>query len=236
VRWSLRYALSDRDVEELLRERGVWVDQTTVMRGVQRYAPALDTRCRPPLHITNDAYRVDETSIKIKKPWHYLDRAVDSQGQPHDFRLSPTREADAAERFFRQVRQAAQTLAPRVITLDKPAADPPAFEALQQEGRLPETCLLRPGTYLNNVLAQDHRFVKRRVKPGLGFGTFTTAQRTLQGYEATHMLRKGQLEGLTKDDVLAQKRVINQLFGVAASTEFASPSSYSMSCCNTTIV
>ena len=95
-------------------------------------------------------------------------------------------------------------------------AYPLAFEALQQERLLPETCLLRPCTYLNNVIEQDHRFVKRRVNPGLGFGTFTTAQRTIQGYEAMHMLRKGQLEGMTKGDVLAQNRVINYMFELAA--------------------
>jgi len=216
VRWYLRYALSYRDVEELLRERGVWVDHTTVFRWVQRDAPELDKRCRPHLNITNDSYRVDETSIKIKKQWHYLYRAVDSQGQTLDFMLSPTRDADAAERFFRQVLQASHTRTPRVITVDKNAAYPPAFEALQQEGMLPETCLLRPCKYLNTGIEQDHRFVKRRVNPGLGFGAFSTAQRTIQGYEAMHMLRKGQIAGMAKKDVLAQNHVINQLFGLAA--------------------
>jgi transposase, IS6 family len=98
--------------------------------------------------------------------------------------LSPTRDAEAAERFFRQVLQASHTLTPRVITVDKNAAYPPAFEALQQERLLPETCLLKQCKYLNNIIEQDHRLVKRRVNPGLGFGTFATAQRTIQGYEA----------------------------------------------------
>jgi IS6 family transposase len=192
VRWYLRYTLSYRDVEELMRERGVWVDHTTVFRWVQRYAPELDKRCRPYLNITNDSYRVDETYIKINKQWYYLYRAVDSQGQTLDFLLSPTRDAEAAERFFRKVLRAAHTTVPRVITVDKNAA------------------------YLNNMVEQDHRIVKRRVDPGLRFGAFATAQRTLQGYEALHMIRKGQLEGIAKGDVLAQNRVINQLFGVAA--------------------
>jgi transposase, IS6 family len=216
VRWYLRYALSDRDVEELLRERGVWVDHTTVCRWVQRYAPELDKRCRPHLNSTNDFYRVDETYIKMKQQWHYLYRAVDSQGQTLDCLLSPTRDADAAERFFRQVLQASHTLAPRVITVDKNAAYPPAFESLQQEKTLSENCQLRQCKYLNNIVEQDHRVIKRRVNPGLGFGAFATAQRTIQGYEAMHMLRKGQIEGVAKGDVLAQNRVINQLFGLAA--------------------
>ena len=136
--------------------------------------------------------------FKIKKQWHYLYRAVDSRGATLDFMLSVTRNADAAERFFRQVLQASHALTPRVITVDKNAAYPLAFDALQHDGTLPETCLLRQCKYLHNILEQDHRFVKRRVNPGLGFGTFATAERTIQGYEAIHMLRKGQIEGLAQ--------------------------------------
>jgi transposase-like protein len=216
VRWYLRYALSYRDVEELLHDRGVSVDHTTVFRWVQCYAPELEKRCRTRLKGTNDSYRVDETYIKVKKQWCYLYRAVDSEGSTLDFILRATRDAKAAERFFRKVLRAGHTVPPRVITVDQNAAYPPAFEVLQQEGTLPETCLLRPCKYLNNVIEQDHRFIKRRVNPGLGFGAFCTAQRTIQGYEAMHMLRKGQLEGIAKGDVLAQNRVINQLFGLAA--------------------
>jgi transposase, IS6 family len=216
VRWYLRYALSYRDVEELLRERGVNVDHTTVFRWVQRYAPELDKRCRPSLRATNDSYRVDETYIKIQKQWHYLYRAVDSQGQTLDFMLSTTRDAEAAERFFRKVLGAAHTTLPRVITVDQNAAYPPAFDALLSDGTLREACTLRQCKYLNNVVEQDHRFIKRRVNPGLGFGTFSTAQQTIQGYEAMHMLRKGQIEGIAKRDILAQNHVINQLFGLAA--------------------
>jgi transposase, IS6 family len=216
VRWYLRYALSYRDVEELMRERGVWVDHTTVFRWVQRYAPELEKRCRPLLKATNDSYRIDETYIKIKKQWYYLYRAVDSEGNTIEFMLSATRDAEAAERFFRKVLDASHTTIPRVITVDKHAAYPLAFDALQHDGTLPETCLLRQCKYLNNVVEQDHRFVKHRVNPGMGFGAYTTAQRTIQGYEAMHRLRKGQLGGMAKKDVLAQNRVINRLFGVAA--------------------
>jgi len=216
VRWYLRYALSYRDVEELLRERGVPVDHTTVLRWVQRYAPELDKRCRPHLTETNDSYRVDETYIKIKKQWYYLYRAVDSEGQTIDFLLSATRDANAAARFFRKALRARHTATPRVITVDKNAAYPPAFETLQQERTLPESCTLRQCKYLNNVVEQDHRFVKRRVNPGLGFGSFHTARRTIQGYEVMHMIRKGQIERGTKGDVLAQNCVIAQMFGLAA--------------------
>jgi IS6 family transposase len=216
VRWYLRYPLSYRDVEELLRERGVSVDHTTVFRWVQRYAPELDKRCRPSLTQTNDSYRVDETYIKVKKRWYYLYRAIDSTGQTSDFLLSATRDAKAAERFIRKALQAKHTATPRVITVDKNAAYPPAFEALQQQGQLPASCTLRHCKYLNNILEQDHRFVKRRVNPGLGFGSFRTARRTIQGYEAMHMIRKGQVEGIAKGDVLAQNRAIARMFGLVA--------------------
>jgi transposase-like protein len=215
VRWYLRYALSYRDVEELMQERGVAVDHTTVFRWVQRYAPELDKRCRPHLTETNDSYRVDETYIKIEKQWYYLYRAVDSAGQTIDFLLSKTRDAKAAERFFRKALRAKHTATPRVITVEKNAAYPPAFATLQEE-QLPASCTLRQCKYLNNVLEQAHRFIKRRNNPGLGFGSFRTARRTLQGYEAMHMIQKGQIEGIAKGDVLAQNRVIAQMFGLVA--------------------
>jgi transposase, IS6 family len=216
VRCYLRYALSYRDVEELLRQRGVSVDYTTVFRWVQRYAPELDRWGRPYLHATNDSYRVDETYIRINKHWYYLDRAVDSAGAALDFILSPIRDADAAERFFRKILQVLHMLTPRVITVDNHAAYPPAFEALQQEGTLPETCQLRQCKYLNNTVELGHRFVKCRVNPGLGFGAYATAQWIIQGYEAIYLLCTGQIEGIAKRDVLAQSCVVNRMFGLAA--------------------
>jgi transposase, IS6 family len=216
VRWYLRYALSYRDAEELLRERGVVVDHTTVFHWVQRYALELDRRCRPQLKAANNSFKVGETYIRVKKHWLYLYRAVDSTGATLDFRLSPRRDADAVEQFFREVLGACHTATPRVITVDQNAAYPLAFKTLQQERLLPESCLLKQCKYLNNIIEQDHRLVNRRVNLGRGFGAFSTAQRTIQGYEAMHRLRKGQLEGVAKGDVLAENRLINQLFGLAA--------------------
>ncbi|GHO97586.1 hypothetical protein KSF_076340 [Reticulibacter mediterranei] len=100
IRWYLRYALSYRDLEEMIAERGLHVDHTTIYRWVQRYAPELEKRCRPHLKACNDSWKVDETYIKIKKTWVYLYRAVDSDGQTLEFFLSPTRDAEAAKRFF----------------------------------------------------------------------------------------------------------------------------------------
>jgi len=216
VQWYLRYTLSYRDVEALLRERGVWVDHTTIFRWVQRYTPELDKRCQPQLKAGHDSYRVDETYIKIKKYCHNLYRAVDSRGATLDFMLSAMRDADAAERFFRKMLRATHTIQPRVITVDKNAAYPPAFEALQQDGALSETCMLRQCKYLNNMIEQDHRAIKRRVNPGMGFGSVSTAQLALQGYQVMHMMHNGQLNGVAKGDVFAQNRIIDLLFGLVA--------------------
>jgi IS6 family transposase len=100
VRWYLRYSLSYRNLEEMMAERGLCVDHTTIYRWVQHYAPELEKRCRPHLKTCNDSWKGDETSIKIKKVWMYLYRAVDSQGNTIEFLLSSTRDAEAATRFF----------------------------------------------------------------------------------------------------------------------------------------
>src|SRR5947208_9289887 len=115
VRWYLRYSLSYRDLEEMMRERGLHVDHTTIYRWVQRYAPELDKRCRPHLKATTDSWRVDETYIKIKKAWMYLYRAVDSEGNTLEFLLSPTRDAQAATRFFLKALQPPTGLASQAM-------------------------------------------------------------------------------------------------------------------------
>jgi transposase, IS6 family len=214
VRLYLRYALSYRDLEEMMAERGLCVDHTTIYHWVQRYAPELEKRCRPHLKATNDSWRVDETYIKIKKVWTYLYRAVDSEGNTLEFLLSPTRDAEAATRFFCKAlhtsacsasqgypveTEAAQptvgfnTLAStlRVINVDKNAAYPKAIADLKAAGTLPEAVELRQVKYLNNLIEQDRRFVKRLTKPGMGFFSFETAWRTLQGFEVMNMIRKG---------------------------------------------
>jgi transposase-like protein len=143
VRWYLRHSLSYRDVEERILERRLHVDHRTVFGWVQRYAPELDKRSRPHLKTANDSYRVDETYIKIKKVWHDLFRAVDSEGNILDLLLSETRDARAAQQFFRKVLRANRTVMARVITVEQSPAYPLAFEALQQEKLLPGYCLLR---------------------------------------------------------------------------------------------
>ena len=216
VRWYLRYSLSYRDLEEMMLERGVNVDHTTIYRWVQAYSPELDKRCRPYLKPTNDSWRVDETYVKVKGVWKYLYRAVDSAGNTLEFMLSAKRDAKAAKRFLRKVINASHTIEPRVVTVDKNAAYPPAIEALKADESLPKSTETRQIKYLNNLVEQDHRFIKRRSNPGLGFGSFNTARRTLKGYEAMNMIRKGQIKDAEKDDVMGQISFINEIFGVAA--------------------
>ena len=200
----------------MMRERGLHVDHTTISRWVQRYAPELEKRCKPHLNATTDSWRVDETYVKVKKVWMYLYRAVDSQGNTLEFRLSLTRDAQAAKGFFAKTLAAPHTTTPRVITIDKNAAYPKAFNELQAEGTIPDACELRQVKYLNNIVEQDHRFIKRRVKPGLGFFSPETAWNTLQGYESMNMIRKGQVRGVEKGDITGQVVFITSLFGVAA--------------------
>lgn len=241
VRWDLRYALSYRDLEELMLERGLRIDHATIYRWVQRYAPELEKRCRPYLKACNDSWRVDETYLKIKKAWVYLYRAVDSEGNTLEFLLSPTRDAEAAKRFFLKAlastarfvplvcpvaEQVTQLIAltdvttimstPRVINVDKNADYPKAIGALKSAGALPQHVELRRVKYLNNLIEQDRRFIKRLTKPGMGFFSFEAAWRTVQGFEVRNMIRKGQLQGVNKGDVRGQNSFIARFFGVVA--------------------
>jgi transposase, IS6 family len=192
VGWYLRFSLSYRDVEELLAERGLHADHVTVWRWVQRYGPEIQRRLRPRLRATNDSWRVDETYVRVKGKWVYLYRAVDSSGATIDFLLSAKRDAAAAERFLAKALGGANHPHPRVINSDKYAAYPPAIVQLKDEGVLEENCQHRPVQYLNNVLEQDHRAIKRRVHASQHFRSFWGAWRTIAGYEVIHMIRKGQ--------------------------------------------
>jgi len=240
VRWYLRYLLSYRDLEEMMLERGLHVDHTTIYRWVQRYAPELEKRCRPHLKTTTDSWRVDETSIKVKKTWMDLYRAVDSGGQTLEFLLSPTRDGEAPKAFFLKVLHISACSAPqvcsveeqmtsptsvaepgttlpvpRVITVDKNAASPKAIADLKAAGVPPEHGELRQVKYLNTLIEQDHRCIKRVTKPGMGFFSFETAWRTFQGFEVMNAMRKGQVQGVDKGDVKGQVTLIAKLFGVA---------------------
>lgn len=208
VRWYLRYSLSLRDVEELLQERCLEADHTTVWRWVQRYAPELERRMRRHLKPTNKSWRCDETYIKVKGRWCYLYRAIDSAGATIDFLLS-------ANRLFRKALSTPSHPQPRVINTDLAPIYTSAIPAIKKEGILRRRCRHRPVQYLNNILEQDHRAIKRRVNAKQGFREFHAASRTIRGYEAINMIRKGQVRWVSSKDVRCQIRFIDKLFGLA---------------------
>jgi len=214
VRWYLRYSLSLRDVEELFAERGLAADHTTIWRWVQRYGSELEQRLRR--HPTNKSWRVDETYVRVKGAWCYLYRAIDSTGATIDFLLSALRDAAAAKRLFRQALSDPAHPQPRVINTDQARLYGSAIAALKEAGTLRRHCRHRPVQYLNNILEQDHRAIKRRVKAKQSFREFGAARRTIAGYEAVHKIRKGQARWVNENDVRQQNLFIDKLFELAA--------------------
>jgi len=227
VRWYLRCSLSLRDVEELLEERGLEADHTTVWRLVQRYSPELEQRhfvgprpfavdeeegCGAILSRPTKSWRVDETYVRVKGRWCYLYRAIDSAGATIDFLLSALRDASAAKQLFRKALSSLSHPQPRVINTDLAPIYSSAIPDIKKEGILRRRCRHRPVQYLNNILEQDHRAIKRRVNAKQGFREFRAAQRTIQGYEAMNMLRKGQVRWVSGTDVRRQVQFIHKLF------------------------
>ncbi|MFZ7807649.1 IS6 family transposase [Bacillus thuringiensis] len=215
VRWYLRYHLSFRDLVEMMEERGLSLAHTTIMRWVHQYRPELDKRIRRHLKQTDDSWRVDETYIKVKGQWMYLYRAVDSEGNTIDFYLSKTRNDKDAKRFFKKALQSFHVSKPRTITIDKNPAYPVALTKLKSEKKVPLGTQMRQIKYLKNVVKQDHRFIKKRVRSMLGFKSFRTAIYILAGVEAMHMIKKEQVD-LRDQSVQNQKQCIHQLFGLTA--------------------
>ena len=206
VRWYLRYPLSYRQISEMMKERGIEVNHSTIYRWVQKYAPELEKRVKPYLSPIGKSWRVDETYIKIKGKWKYLYRAIDSDGNTIDFMLSATRNRSAAYRFFKKILKKENS--PQVINTDKNAAYPLAIERLKQKKLLNQTTILRRDKYLNNLIEQDHRFIKKRIKPMLNFKSFLTASRTLKGIFMINIIRKGQVVGIEKN-ILKQVEFIH---------------------------
>jgi putative transposase len=190
VRWYLTYPLSYRNLEEMMLERGIEVDHSNIYRWVQKFTPQLEATFRKgKKRAVGSSWRMDETYIKIKGQWKYLYRAVDKHGQTIDFLLTARRDKKAALRFFtKAVRQHGL---PEKVTIDKSGSNTAAIEALKEEtGNEIE---IRQIKYLNNLVEQDHRSVKRIVRPMLGFKSFRSAKTTLQGIELVNMIKKGQM-------------------------------------------
>jgi len=216
VRWYLRYPLSYRDLKEIMAERNLSVDHTTIWRWVQRYAPELNQRVRRELKKTGGSWRVDETYICIAGQWRYLYRAVDSRGDTIDFYRSEKRDATAAKLFLQKALAGQNHPRPRVINVDGNPSYPKVVKQLREAGKLGRRCRCRTCPYLNNIVEQDHRAVKRRVNAKQGFRSFDGALRTIQGYQAMHMIGKGQVRWLPKGDVAGQVLFIRETFGLKA--------------------
>ncbi len=216
LRWYLAFPISFRDLAAMLSDRGISFDHTTLFRWVQAYAAQLEQRVRHHLRPCTGSWRVDETYIKVKGVWTYLYRAVDSLGQTIDFLLSAQRDAASAQWFFRKAPAQPHTVNPRTITVDKNPAYPRAVADMKRAGELWRFSRLRQRKYLNNIVEQDHRRIKRLVRPGLGFGGLETAKRTLAGYEVMAMIRKGQVHNVGGRDMQMQATFVAGLFEVAA--------------------
>ena len=214
VRWYLKYPLSYRQLEEMMNERGLGVDHTTIYRWVQKYSPELEKRVKPHLSRIGKSWRVDETYIKVKGKWKYLYRAIDSKGNTIDFMLSARRNRSAAYRFFKKILKKQDS--PQVINTDKNPAYPIAVKQLKSEKLLQQATILRRDKYLNNIIEQDHRFIKKRIKPMLNFKSFQTARRTIIGIEIINAVRKGQVKGLKKRDIVSGVEFINSVFEVVS--------------------
>jgi IS6 family transposase len=201
VRWYLRFKPSYRDLVEMTAERGLSMVHTTIMRWVHHYAPEFERRWNRFARPAGASWRVDETYVKIRGEWMYLCRTVDRAGKTVDFRLSSRRDVTEAKAFFRKAFRN-QGSTPRTITLDGYAASHRAVREMKADRQLHKNTKVRSSKYLNNLIEQDHRGVKSRLAPMLGFKGSRTAAITTAGVELLHRIHKGQfnLRGLRLED------------------------------------
>lgn len=192
VRWYAAYPLTLRHIEEMMAERGVIVDHATVHRWAIKMLPNLSVvfRCRK--KPVGTSWRMDETYVKVAGQWKYLYRAVDRDGDTIDFLLSPHRDTSAGRRFFERAIDLHGVL--EKIASDKSGANTSAIEGVRADSALP--IVLRQSKYMNNIFEQDHRAIKRIVRPMLGFQSFHCARRVITVIETMHMIKKGQLQSL----------------------------------------
>ena len=197
VRWYLAYGLSLRNLEEMMAERGISVDHATIHRWVVRYSTELLDQFNRRKRAVTGRWHMDETYIKVRGRWMYHYRAVDSNGDTVEFWFSEKRNLAAAKRFFhkalkrhgrpeRIVIDGSQTNREAILACD-------TIDRLQdRSGRQLKPIRIRRSAYLNNRIEQDHRAVKRRIRPMLGFKSMASARVILSGIEMVHMMRKQQ--------------------------------------------
>ncbi|MGI4756511.1 MAG: IS6 family transposase [Janthinobacterium lividum] len=215
VRWYCKYGISYRDLAEMMQERGVEVDPTTIMRWIHRYAPELEKRARRFQGYGSNSWRVDETYIKVGGRWKYLFRAVDKHGVLIDFMLLERRNTRAAHRFLSKALTTMRDWPASSITTDKLRSYPEAIERLKREGKLSKSAKHRTSKYLNNIIEADHGALKQVIRPTRGFQTMKSAIATIKGFEIMRMIRRGHC--LTcKRGANNEVRFVDSLFGIAA--------------------
>ena len=208
IRWYAAYALSYRNLEEMMQERGVSVDHSTVNRWAIRFLPLLEKVFRKHKRPVGVSWRMDETYIKVHGKWKYLYRAVDKEGDTIDFLLRAKRDKTAALRFFEKAMRANGN--PEKVTIDQSGSNKAAMDEINKDREVP--ILVRQNKYLNNVIEQDHRAVKRITKPMMGFKSFYAARNVLAGIELMHMICKGQM--IVANEV--QLSLADQFYALAA--------------------
>jgi putative transposase len=182
----------------MMLERNILVDHSTINRWVIQYAPLLENKFRKNYkRSVGSSWRMDETYIKIKGEWHYLYRAVDKEGDTVDFMLSKKRDEAAARNFFEKA--IGSSGLPETITIDKSGANKAGLDAINLQlalitllGCALRQIQIRQIKYLNNIVEQDHRGIKRIVNPMMGFKSFNSAASTIAGIELYRMLKKDQ--------------------------------------------
>ncbi len=190
VRWYLAYSLSYREIEELMQERGFSVDHSTINRWVLHYSPQLEAAFRLKKKRAGNRWRMDETYIKVKGQWTYYYRAIDKQGQTIDFLLAAKRDTKAALRFLKKALN--ENRKPSLVNIDQNGANHAGLKQLNRDQKT--RIKIRQCKYLNNIIEQDHRRIKRLTRPMLGFKNFYAAQRMLAGIEVMAMIKKGQMK------------------------------------------
>ena len=194
VYFKLRFSLSYRDIEELLSIRGVKVDHSTIQRWVFKFTPLIEMEFRKRKKPVGNRWRLDETYIKVKGEWRYLYRAVDKEGNTIDFLLTKQRQRMSAQSFL--IKAIENNGKPTLINIDKSGSNSSAIRVYNRRALATKSRIkIRQCKYLNNIVEQDHRFIKKRIVQGLGFKEFESARRTLVGIEIVHMLRKNQMIG-----------------------------------------
>ena len=191
VYMKCRFSLSYRDLEEMAHIRGAVVDHSTLQRWIIRFVPLLDKQVRKRKKTVGSSWRMDETYIKVNGKWVYLYRAVDSLGNTIEFLLRKHRDKVAAKAFFRKAFRNNEL--PEKINIDKSGSNISALDSANDNLEEGQQIVIRQNKYLNNIVEQDHRFIKKRTKPMLGFKNFQSAKITLAGIENIRMIQKKQI-------------------------------------------